>query len=82
MIDTLHTWHEIEKLAELVRFVGIKRPGTKSESPYNIIMVEAPEISLSSTLIRKRFAMGGTLRFLLPPEVEAYIRKEGLYGAK
>ncbi|MED3661497.1 nicotinate-nucleotide adenylyltransferase [Ureibacillus sp. FSL K6-8385] len=82
MIDTLHTWHKIDELLELVKFVGIRRPGTKSQTSYDIIMVEAPEIALSSTLIRKRFATGGTLRFLLPPEVEAYIRKEGLYGAK
>lgn len=82
MIDTLHTWHHIDELVKIVQFVGIKRPGAKSESPYNIIMVEAPDIALSSTLIRERIATGGTLRFLLPPEVEAYIRKEGLYGAK
>ncbi|MFC5557645.1 nicotinate-nucleotide adenylyltransferase [Ureibacillus thermophilus] len=82
MIDTLHTWHNIDELVKLVQFVGIKRPGTKSKSPFNIIMVEAPEFALSSTLIRKRFKTGGTLRYLLPPEVEAYIRKEGLYGAK
>lgn len=82
MIDSLHTWHKIDQLIQLVKFVGIRRPGTQSKTPYDIIMVDAPEIALSSTLIRHRSATGGTLRFLVPPEVEAYIRKVGLYGAK
>lgn len=82
MIDSLPSWHRIDELIEIVQFVGLSRPGSASKSPYNVMMVEAPEIHLSSTLIRERFAKGGTLRFLLPTEVEAYIRKEGLYGTK
>lgn len=82
MIDSLHTWYKIDELLDLVHFVGLKRPGTQSKSTYNITMVEAPEINLSSTLIRNRLANGGTLKFLLPEELEAYIRKEGLYGTR
>lgn len=82
MIDSLHSWYKIDELVNIVQFVGLKRPGTEAKSPYNVMMVEAPEIDLSSTFIRERFAKGGTLRFLIPDELEAYIRKEGLYGAK
>jgi len=82
MIDSLHTWYKIDELTKLVQFVGIRRPGTNSESPYDVWMIDAPEIDVSSTFIRERIASGGTLRFLIPEEVEAYIRKEGLYGAK
>lgn len=81
MIDSLHTWHQIDELIELVHFVGVKRPGTKAETSYDVQMVEAPEIDLSSTFIRKRLQTGHTLDYLLPQAVEAYIRKEGLYGA-
>lgn len=80
MIDSLHTWYRIDELVHLVRFVGLKRPGTESKNKYKVTMVEAPEIDLSSTLIRNRLKNGGTLTFLLPDGVEAYIRKEGLYG--
>lgn len=82
MIDSLHTWYRIDELVKLVQFVGVKRPGTEAVSSYPVMMVEAPEIDLSSTVIRKRLQTGGTLRFLLHPAVEAYIRKEGLYGAR
>ncbi|MEK4230072.1 nicotinate-nucleotide adenylyltransferase [Solibacillus sp. FSL H8-0538] len=80
MIDSLHTWYCIEELSKLVQFVGVKRPGTQGETSYNVIMVEAPEINLSSSFIRNRLQAGRTLQFLLHPAVDAYIRKEGLYG--
>lgn len=82
MIDTLHTWVRIDELIQLVQFVGVRRPGTRAETTYPVLMVEAPEINLSSTFIRQRIQSGRTLQFLLEPAVEAYIRKEGLYGAR
>lgn len=82
MIDSLHTWYNIDRLVQLVRFIGLKRPGTLSKTKYDIRMVEAPQIDISSSLIRKRLKTGETLKFLIPDEVEAYIRKEGLYGTR
>lgn len=82
MIDMLHTWHRIEELVELVTFIGVGRPGTRGETELPVTMVAIPEIDLSSTLIRKRFAENGTVAFLIPPAVESFIRKEGLYGAR
>lgn len=82
MIDMLHTWHRIEELVEMVTFIGVGRPGSKSETEFPITMVAIPEIDLSSSLIRKRFAEDNTVAFLVPSAVESFIRKEGLYGAK
>lgn len=82
MIDSLHNWYKIDELMKLVRFIGLKRPGSKSSTTYEVKIVEAPEIDLSSTFIRERFKTGGTLQFLLPDGVESYIRKEGLYGTR
>lgn len=81
MIDSLHTWYRIDELIDLVKFVGVKRPGSEAKTDYNVLMVEAPEINLSSTFIRNRLQQQGSLQFLLPEAVERYIRKEGLYGA-
>ncbi|WP_341320770.1 nicotinate-nucleotide adenylyltransferase [Solibacillus sp. FSL H8-0523] len=81
MIDSLHTWYRIDELVELVQFVGVKRPGSEAKTDYNVRMVEVPEINLSSTFIRNRLQQQGPLQFLLPEEVERYIREEGLYGA-
>lgn len=82
MIDSLHTWHCIDELVELVQFVGVKRPGTAAITEYPICMVEVPQIDLSSTLIRERLTTGGTVTLLLPEAVESFIREEGLYGTR
>lgn len=80
MIDMLPKWVRIEELVTLVRFVGVGRPGTIGVTEFPIIYVDIPQIDLSSTLIRQRFATKGTVQFLIPPAVEAFIREEGLYG--
>lgn len=82
MIDSLHTWHYIDDLTKLVQFVGIYRPGSFSKTTYNVLMVEAPRIDLSSTIIRRRLSNGETVKFLLPDDVLHYIQKEGLYGTR
>lgn len=80
MIDSLHTWHRIDELVELVTIVGVGRPGWKSETDYPVEIIAIPEIDISSTLLRKRFHENGTVTFLTPPAVESFIREEGLYG--
>ena len=81
MIDLLPEWHRIEELVTLVNFVGVARPGTVGTTDYPINMVDIPQIELSSTLIRQRFSEDGAVQLLIPPAVEAFIRKEGLYGS-
>lgn len=80
MVKGLDKWHQIDRLIDLVRFVGIRRPGYESDPDYPVQMINSPEIHLSSTMLRQRAEIGGTLSFLVPEKVEAYIRKERLYG--
>lgn len=63
MIDSLHTWYRIDELVKLVQFVGVKRPSTEARTEYPVLMVEVPQIDLSSTLIRERLATGRTVTF-------------------
>ncbi len=81
-IAELHTWYHIEELVKLVRFVGVGRPGYVSQSIYDVEIVEAPLMDLSSTIIRERLQKGTTVKYLLPEAVEQYIREEGLYGTR
>ncbi|MGF2617165.1 nicotinate-nucleotide adenylyltransferase [Rossellomorea vietnamensis] len=80
MIDYLPKWHMIEELSRLIQFVGVKRPGYETESPFNVIMADVPQIEISSTMIRDRIAAGKTVNYLIPEEVLDYIREEKLYG--
>ena len=42
--------------------------------------VEMPYIGISSTAVRRRSQRGLSIRYLVPPIVEAYIREKGLYS--
>lgn len=79
-IDSLHTWYKIDELIKIVKFIGVKRPGSQNQGKYPVQMIDIPEIDLSSSIIRNRFKNNDTVQFLLPKAVEEYIRKEHLYG--
>ena len=44
-------------------------------------LVQVTRLDLSSTELRRRAAAGASLRYLVPPAVEAIIRRDGLYAA-
>ncbi len=61
MVNYLPTWHEIDKLARMVHFVGVDRPEYERDAKYPIIWVDTPHFDLSSTMIRKRLIKGAQL---------------------
>ncbi|OXS80471.1 nicotinate-nucleotide adenylyltransferase [Domibacillus enclensis] len=81
MIEYLPNWKDIDELTKLVTFVGVKRPGYSTLTPYPVTLVETPEIHLSSTVIRNKAASNETLRYLLPEPVIGYIKENGIYGS-
>ncbi|MFL2099270.1 nicotinate-nucleotide adenylyltransferase [Desemzia sp. FAM 23991] len=80
MVNYLPKWHKIDELAQLIQFVGVKRPGYVIESQYPLIWVDVPEIAVSSTSLRKKIATGCTVNYLIPQKVLEYIYQEGLYS--
>lgn len=79
MVAYLPKWYKIDELSQLVRFVGVKRSGYPTESPYPIIWIDVPFIDISSSIIRKKLHEGCSTNYFLPREVQNYITKEGLY---
>lgn len=79
MINDLPTWYKIDELVQLVQFVGVKRPGFEEKSDYPIIMVDTPTMNISSSFIRNKVAMGGSIKYLVPDRVREFIELEGLY---
>ncbi|MDZ4246051.1 MAG: nicotinic acid mononucleotide adenylyltransferase, partial [Dehalococcoidia bacterium] len=45
-----------------------------------VIFLPGPEIGINSTDIRQRIKEGRSIRYLVLPEVEVYIKRHGLYA--
>lgn len=79
MIADLPTWHNIDKLVDLVQFVGVNRPGYEAEPEYPIIMVDVPMTNINSTMIRQKIKNDCSIQYMVPKEVQKYIERKGLY---
>ncbi|MFC4776745.1 nicotinate-nucleotide adenylyltransferase [Paenibacillus sp. GCM10023252] len=88
-INDLERWHRVERLAELVRFIGFERPGEPADRsdlpPYlkaRLSLAQMPPIGISSTDIRERRAAGRSIQYLVPDGVLQLIRRKGLYATE
>lgn len=86
-IHELPTWHKIDELLKICKFIATKRPSYKLDlsiiakefSDYNIQLLETPELEISSTDIRQRIKKGYSIQYITTEQVQQYIRKEELY---
>lgn len=86
VINSLSSWHEIERLAQSVEFLVVKRPHSKVDVTtvpafvkYSEIEVDA--LDISATQVRDALANGDVLDGLIPDNVAQFIKSKGLYGA-
>ena len=92
-LEWLKGWHEPARLLKLARLAVVARPGTPMPAPRRLATllpggaaslgrIECIETSLiahSASDVRARVAAGRSIRYLVPPAVEAYIRDHRLY---
>lgn len=87
--DLLH-WREPDRLLDQCQVFVVARPPHPLEVPAairaalgpragRIRLHDMPHLDISSTEIRRRLHDGQPVRYLLPIEVERYIRQYGLY---
>ena len=83
IVPELPQWKSAEELPELARVVVITRGNADGAGrlpyPGRSTLVRVPDLEVSSTAIRERVAAGRSIRYWVPPAVEAYIREHGLY---
>ena len=85
------SWKEADKLLSMCTFIAATRPGydlhqladtlklLPKEVLKNIVPLEVPALSISSSDIRKRVKKEKSIKYLLPESVEEYILKTKLY---
>lgn len=75
----MENWKEPARIRELATLAVAPKGGPKPQLPAGAIEVEMPLIGVSSTDIRARVASGRPVRYLVPPPVEEFITRHGLY---
>ena len=80
------TWKDAQECLSLAAFVAATRPGHELGALQDeglrgrVTVLDVPALAISSTDVRARLAEARPVRYLIPREVEEYIRKHGLYG--
>ncbi len=82
----LPSWKDWEKLVKLVKFAVATRHSEgladQLRDMVGVVYLSMPRMEISSSLIRERLRQGLSVRFLVPDEVEAYIKRHGLYSGE
>ena len=78
-VNDFENWREPETIALLSTLVGVRRPNYLQNSKFPMIWVDAPNLDISSSLIRQNIATGNSIRYLVPESVRLYIESRGLY---
>ena len=93
-VEKILTWKSPEELLRLCDFVAVTRPGyqkdellqyvaeLKTKYEANIHFLEVPALAISSSNIRERISAMKPIKYLVPTEVENYIKKYDLYDYK
>lgn len=91
----LRHWHKVDEMLTLCDVISVERPGIDvpvapeelgfSEDVRRRLLanvVRGRHCEISSSEIRRRIAQGRSIRYLVLPAVETYIRSRGLYAEK
>ena len=73
-------WFAWEDLKRLCTVVVAHRPGAKPRRGTGLKWLEMPQVDIASSEIRSRLKAGRSIRYLVPPSVERYIRQHQLYS--
>ena len=89
-LETLHRWHQPERLFDLCTLVGVSRPEHRDFDPATleqirsgasgeVTIVDGPDIGISGAEIRRRVSQGLPITYWVPRAVEKYIHEHELY---
>ncbi len=78
------SWKSPKRILEECTIVAMNRPGfdlaaVDKDLLSRVEIVNVPSVDISSTSIRRRVKSGRSIKYLVPPKVEEYIRANSIY---
>ncbi|MCF8331690.1 MAG: nicotinate-nucleotide adenylyltransferase [Bacteroidales bacterium] len=81
-LATIHKWKNYQQILEYYHLYAYPRPGYepgKWSSHPNVILIEAPQMEISASMIREGIQKHKDMRYLLPDKVLKYIKEMQFY---
>jgi len=78
----ISTWHRWEEFVASVTIVCVNRADievVQVDVPFDFVSVDMPQVRISATQLRKRFAAGVNCKYLVPDSAVEYINEHRLY---
>ena len=84
VLDEITTWKEPDEIYRLAKIVIGIRPGFDKFDPEDYfakksIITRITGVDVSSTRIREKVAKGESIKYLVPSQIEEYIKRKHLY---
>lgn len=85
-LQHFHKWKNYEAILKYYDLFVYPRPGSENVIPEKLLpfsdkitFIQAPLLGISATYIRQKVAKGGSIRYLVPPEVAFFIQAKKFY---
>lgn len=80
VVQRINTWHRWEEFVAIVPIVVVNRLGIEiAQIPFDFTEVQMPEVRISATDLRNRYAQGKSNKYLVPEAADNYIKEQSLY---
>lgn len=82
LANDFHNWRDYKEIKRTAKITVAKRKDSPLKKKNGFIVIEIPQVEITSSMIRKNIERGLSIRYMVPEAVFKYIHKNRLYKGK